>query len=280
MKKIVGFFIIAASVLSACAAPTPTPVPTPTNTPEPTPTPVGYREGWNLVWQDEFDGDTLNEQNWTFDLGGGGWGNAEWEKYTNNPENVRVENGNLIIEARKENDPSAPYTSARLKTQGLQSWVYGRIEARIKLPSGQGIWPAFWMLGDDIRTSGWPNCGEIDILEFIGKTPHTIYHNVHGPGYSGAKPVGTRVDMTPGVLLNEFHTYAIEWSETEIRWFVDDKETFKVTTSDVPVKWVFDHNFFIIMNIAVGGNWPGYPTSSTEFPVQMIVDHVRVYQRP
>jgi len=264
-------------LVSACATPTPPP---PTAMPEPSPTPEGWRPGWNLVWHDEFDSDNLDLTNWTFDLGASGWGNSELEQYTNNPENVRIENGQLIIEARKDANAKYGYSSARIKTQGLQAWQYGRVEARLKLPYGQGIWPAFWMLGDNIATTGWPNCGEIDILEFIGKTPDNIYHNVHGPGYSGAKPVGAKVGMTPGTLLNDFHTYAIEWSATEIRWLVDDKETFKVASSAVPGKWVFDHKFFIMMNVAVGGGWPGFPTTVTVFPQQMIVDYVRVYQQP
>ncbi len=270
--------------LSACASLAPIPptaTPAPTSTPAPSPTPEWERTGWNLVWQDEFKGETLDLQKWTFDLGATGWGNGEMEEYTNRPENVRIENGNLIIEARK--DPASPYgvTSARLKTQGLHDWQYGRIEGRIKLPQGQGIWPAFWMLGNNIGTTSWPKCGEIDILEMIGRQPNTIYNTVHGPGYSGSDGIGTHTDFPAGSLQNEFHVYAIEWEADQIRWYIDDTQVFKVSKADVPAdKWVFDHPFFIILNVAVGGGWPGFPDATTVFPQQMLVDYIRVYQRP
>ncbi len=280
MRKMIHFILPTALLLAACAASTPEP-PTPkpsTPTPEPSATPEGERPGWNLVWQDEFDGDTLDSQNWKFDLGANGWGNGELEEYTD--KNVRVENGNLIIEARQEETARYGYSSARIKTQDLQAWQYGRVEARMKLPQGQGIWPAFWMLGNDIdKTTVWPNSGEIDIMEFIGKEPNTIYNTVHGPGYSGAKGIGSHTDLPQGTSQNDFHVYAIEWEPTEIRWYVDDTQTFKVTKDDVSGEWVFDHPFFIILNVAVGGGWPGYPDSTTLFPQQMLVDYVRVYQK-
>jgi beta-glucanase (GH16 family) len=232
--------------------------------------------GFSLVWQDDFDGDQLNPENWTYDLGGGGWGNHELQTYTSDPQNARVENGHLIIEAIKHESGTRKYTSARIKTEGLHAFTYGRIEARIKLPYGQGIWSAFWMLGEDFPNRGWPNCGEIDILENIGRE-NTIYGTVHGPGYSGGGGVGGSYissDFEPG----EFHVYAIEWEPNEIRWYVDDINYFLLRPSDVPGQWVYDHPFFIIMNLAVGGDWPGPPNDSTEFPQQMIVDYVRVYQ--
>ena len=262
-------------VLSACA--TPTLVPPPTSTPAPSPTPEGERTGWNLVWHDEFNGDQLDRTNWTFDLGANGWGNAELEQYTNSSDNVRVENGQLIIEARKDDKATYGYSSARLKTQGLHTWQYGRVEARLKLPAGQGIWPAFWMLGDG---ANWPGGGEIDIMEFIGKTPNTIYTTVHGPGYAGAKGITSHVDLPEGSLLNDFHVYAVEWEAQEIRWYIDGTQIFKVTIDAVPGKWVFDHPFFIILNVAVGGGWPGFPDETTMFPQQMVVDYIRVYQKP
>jgi len=151
----------------------------------------------------------------------------------------------------------------------------------MKLPQGQGIWPAFWTLGNDIdKTTIWPNSGEIDIMEFIGKEPNNIYNTVHGPGYSGANGVGTHTELPQGTLQNDFHVYAIEWDESEIRWYIDDTQTFKITKDDVPGEWVFDHPFFIILNVAVGGGWPGYPTTLTVFPQQLLVDYVRVYQQP
>jgi len=278
MQKTLLFFISVIFLLISCTSPTPIPS---TSTPEPTSTPQDELNGWNLVWQDEFDSDTLNSQNWKFDLGANGWGNGEFEEYTNNTDNIRIENGNLIIEARQDEAAKYGYSSARIKTQDLQTWQYGRVEGRMKLPQGQGIWPAFWMLGDNIgTTSMWPNSGEIDIMEFIGKEPNTIYNTVHGPGYSGAKGIGSHTDLPQGSLQNDFHVYAIEWKPTEIRWFIDDAQVFNVSTNDVSGEWVFDHPFFIILNVAVGGGWPGYPDDTTVFPQQLLVDYVRVYQQP
>ena len=233
--------------------------------------------GWTLVWSDEFDGASINSQNWTFDLGGGGWGNNELEYYTDRPENARIENGSLVIEARAERYRNRAYTSARLKTQGRRAWTYGRVEARIRLPQGQGIWPAFWMLGDDITTIGWPNCGEVDIMENIGREPNFVHGTVHGPGYSGADSVGGFLDaQTP--LANGYHLYAVEWSPDRIEWYLDDATYFDVVPGDLPGPWVFDHPFFLILNVAVGGYWPGNPDGTTVFPQKMLVDYVRVYQ--
>ena len=271
-------------VLGACAVTTPAPTstPQPTPSPAPSPTPEWERAGWELVWQDEFEGTELNRENWTFDIGGNGWGNQEWEFYSDRPENVRVEEDMLVIEARKEEASFSgrPYSSARLKTEGLHTWKYGRIEARLKLPYGQGIWPAFWMLGENLAQKGWPGAGEIDIMEFIGKEPDHIYVTVHSPGYSGGAGVGSSLTVPEPSLRNDFHVYAIEWEEDEIRWYFDDQEHFKITPEDVPGEWIFDHPFFIILNLAVGGTWPGYPNTTTEFPQFLYVDYVRVYQRP
>jgi beta-glucanase (GH16 family) len=237
------------------------------------------RDGWELVWQDEFDDPYLDTENWVRETGAGGWGNEELQFYTQSPENVRVENGKLVIEAHQESFRGSDYTSARIKTQTLHSWTYGRIEARTKLPTGQGIWPAFWMLGEDFPSVGWPDCGEIDIMENIGE-PQTVYGTVHGPGYSGGNGIGSSA-TTSGDPLNEtFHNYAIEWEPDEIRWFLDGMEYHVVTNADVPGEWVFDHPFFIILNLAVGGEWPGYPDQTTQFPQQLVVDYVRVYRDP
>ncbi len=263
--------------------PTPTPSPTaspiPTPTPPPTPTPEWAKAGWQLVWHDEFDDAALDEATWTFDVGGHGWGNNELQVYTKRNENVRVENGQLIIEARREDFLDREYTSARLKTQGLKAWQYGRVEARIRIPRGQGIWPAFWMLGSDILTHPWPGCGEIDIRENIGKEPATVHGTVHGPGYSGAQGVGGPYELGQGAFADDFHVYAIEWDSAEIRWLVDDNSYLTVTPKDLPDRWVYDHPFFIILNVAVGGNWPGVPDDTTVFPQIMAVEYVRVYQR-
>ena len=270
-------------ILGACAVTAPEPTPTFVPTPMPSPTAVGERTGWEIVWQDEFDGPRLDLNNWTFDIGGNGWGNAEWQAYTDEPENVRIEDGMLVIEAREDSTLPAgrPYSSARIKTQGLHAWQYGRIEARMKLPYGQGIWPAFWMLGENINDVGWPTAGEIDIMEHVGKEPNRIYATVHAPGYSGGSEGATSNLLVPtDTLKNDFHIFAIEWEENEIRWYFDDQQYFKLTPNDVPEAWIFDHPFFIILNLAVGGRWPGYPDETTVFPQFLYVDYVRVYQKP
>jgi len=232
---------------------------------------------WELAWSDDFDSSAIDSRNWTYDIGGGGWGNNELEYYTDRPENARIDNGNLVIEARAERYRNRGYTSARLKSQGLRSWTYGYVEARIHIPEGQGIWPAFWMLGEDITSVGWPNCGEIDIMENIGREPYTVHGTVHGPGYSGVDSVGG-FQNAPVPLANDYHVYAVEWSPSRIEWFLDDAPYFAVTPDDLPGPWVFDHPFFVILNVAVGGYWPGNPDGTTVFPQRMLVDYVRVYQ--
>ncbi|MFT3890512.1 MAG: glycoside hydrolase family 16 protein [Anaerolineales bacterium] len=288
------FIFLIGILLGACTIASPTPriaspsstpflVISPTtlaiNLPTPLPTPAPWdRPGWNLVWQDEFDGKELDRTSWNFDLGAHGWGNNEWQTYTNDPKNVRLENGLLVIEARQDSSSSKEeYTSARIKTQGFHSWQYGRIEARVKLPFGQGIWPAFWILGDNGLP--WPATGEVDIFEYVGSTPNTIYAHVHGPGYSGSNAIGSKLVLSEDSLQNEFHVYAIEWKENEIRWLCDEQEYFRLTPYDVPGEWVFDHPFYLIINVAVGGTWPGYPDKTTQFPQYMYVDYVRVYQQ-
>ena len=285
---IFGLLILILSACSAAAevAPTPTTEPTPEPitepTLEPTPEPAAEWEldGWTLIWQDEFDGETLDPSRWEMEIGGHGWGNNERQFYTDRPENVRLEDGQLIIEAREEFFVRRDYTSGRIKTQNLFSFTYGRVEAKMKLPFGQGIWPAFWMLGEDFDQIGWPACGEIDIMEHIGRQPRHIHGTVHGPGYSGGGGVGHFITFPEGVLYEEFHVYAIEWEPEEIRWYVNDQHFFTLRPAQVPGEWVFDKPFFLLLNLAVGGNWPGYPDETTIFPQFLIVDYVRVYQRP
>nr|WP_245668902.1 glycoside hydrolase family 16 protein [Chloroflexus islandicus] len=256
-------------LLAGCATAPAAPAP-----PEPAPT----VSPWTLVWSDEFDGEALNPRNWLFDKGAGGWGNNEWQFYTDRPENARIENGVLVIEARNEEYLAWEYTSARIKTHYLHAWTYGRIEARIRLPpGGKGIWPAFWMLGENVATARWPNCGEIDIMENIGD-PTTVHGSVHGPGYSAGNAI-TKSFTSPVSLADDFHLYAVEWEPDEIRWYVDDQLYHTLRREQTPGEWVFDHPFFIILNLAVGGNWPGYPDETTVFPQQMLVDYVRVYQK-
>ncbi len=277
MNRITISFAIGILFLTACASAAPLPTATPTAMPTAT---YGWdSQGWNLVWSDEFDGTKIDPKDWVFDKGGSGWGNVEMEYYTDRPENARIENGMLVIEARQEQYDRLNYTSARINTRGLHEFQYGRIEARMKLPYGQGIWPAFWMLGSN---ASWPLGGEIDIMEYIGKTPDTVYQTVHGPGYSGAKGIGSHFILTADSLKNDFHIYTIEWTKNEIHWYVDYQEVFKVTLDQIPAgtQWVFDHPFFIILNLAVGGSWPGFADDTTVFPQQLKVDYVRVYQKP
>ncbi|MEU1887674.1 family 16 glycosylhydrolase [Micromonospora sp. WMMD987] len=240
-----------------------------------------------ITWQDEFNagaGTPVDQSRWRFDIGGGGWGNNERQYYTNSTSNaVHDGQGNLVITARRENPANyqchygrCEYTSARLLTAATFTQAYGRFEARIKIPRGQGIWPAFWMLGNDMGGAGWPAAGEIDIMENIGREPNTVYGTVHGPGYSGGGGItGSRSIGQP--LADTFHTYRVDWEPNLIVWYLDGVEYHRVDPSRLGGnRWVFDHPFFMILNVAVGGNWPGYPDGSTQFPQQMLVDYVRV----
>jgi beta-glucanase (GH16 family) len=247
-----------------------------------TPQPAG-----KLVWSDEFngaDGAGLDPAKWTVLTGGNGWGNDELEYYTARPENLRQEGGNLVIEARKEaytgpDGVAREYTSGRMETRGKFEQKYGRFEARMKLPVGKGIWPAFWMLGNDIKTRHWPGCGEIDILETIGD-PSRIYGTLHGPGYSGGHGIQGRTTLPEGQAVNTaFHVYAVDWSPELIKISVDGVVFATRTPKDLPegTTWVYDHPFFVLLNFAVGGKWPGNPDASTQFPQKVLVDYVRVY---
>ena len=241
--------------------------------------------GWSLVWSDEFnqpDGSSPDASKWTYDTGGGGWGNSELENYTTRTNNARIAGGMLVIEARQESYQSSSYTSARLKTQGKWSWKYGRLEARIKIPRGQGMWPAFWMLGTNITSagSGWPTCGEIDIMENIGREPALVHGTIHGPGYSGANGIGGPCALAGNpTFADDFHIYAVEWTTNVIKWFVDGYQYFSANTASIPAgdTWVYTQPQFLLLNLAVGGQWPGNPDGTTTFPQQMLVDYVRVY---
>lgn len=235
--------------------------------------------GYELLWHDEFDGRKIDTANWTYDLGGGGWGNGEMQTYTDSTDNARVEDGMLVITAQKDalEGGGFNFTSARLKTQGLQTFKYGRIEARIKVPEGGGLWPAFWMLGENFPEIGWPDCGEIDIMEYVGREPDLIIGTLHGPGYSGAMGLSqwNRQDYD---IADDFHTYAIEWDEEQISWFYDGEMYSTYTREDVGNRpWVFDQPFFIILNLAIGGTLGGIVSPDTEFPAQYQIDYVRVF---
>ncbi|MEV0234809.1 lectin [Nonomuraea sp. NPDC050786] len=244
-----------------------------------------------LVWSDEFNGAAgaaVDQSKWRFDIGGSGWGNNEQQYYTSSTRNAAMDGaGNLVITARRENPSNyqchygtCQYTSARLLTAATFTRAYGRFEARMKLPRGQGIWPAFWMLGNDIGSVQWPNSGEIDIMENIGREPSTVHGTIHGPGYSGSGGIGAPYSIN-GAFADAFHTFAVDWSPNLIIWYVDGVEYQRRTPADLGGnRWVFDHPFFLIMNVAVGGYWPGYPDASTAFPQTMTVDYVRVYAPP
>lgn len=234
---------------------------------------------WTLTWQDEFDAPTINRSHWRLDVGFTGATNGELEIYTDRPDNAFIADSCLVIAAREENYQGYRYTSARLTTRGLYSWTYGRIEARIKIPVSQGLWPAFWMLGEDHARIGWPECGEIDIMEAIGRKPHVVRGTIHGPGYFRDDSIGADFALAGNMKADEFHVYAVEWEKDEIRWCVDEQCYNTLTPSDVPGKWVFDHPFFILINLAVGGYWPGYPDETTTFPQLMYIDYVRVYTK-
>jgi beta-glucanase (GH16 family) len=243
-----------------------------------------------LVWADEFNGPAGQRPDparWTLETGGHGWGNNEMQYYTTSTSNAAMNGaGSLVITARRENPANyqchygvCQYTSARMITAGKFEQAYGRFEARMRLPRTQGIWPAFWMLGNNIGQVGWPASGEIDIMENIGREPSTVHGTLHGPGYSGGAAVGASYTLPGGQqFADAFHTFAIEWSPTSISWFVDGNRYQTRTAADLRGNpWVFDHPFFLILNIAVGGHWPGYPDATTVFPQTLTVDYVRVY---
>ncbi len=241
-------------------------------------TPAEY-PSMQLTWSDEFTASQLNTTQWTYEIGNGcdvgicGWGNNELEKYTNSPDNSRLENGKLFITARES---VGNYTSARIKTQEKVKIKYGRIDVRAKLPKGQGIWPAIWMLGDNITSVGWPVCGEIDIMELLGHQPSvahgTVHYNNAGYQYSSSS-----TNLTAGDFSDKFHVFSIVWDKNKITWYVDNQE-FKIFSNTNIAGYPFNNSFFFILNVAVGGNWPGPPDETTVFPQEMVVDYVRVFQ--
>ncbi len=241
------------------------------------------------VWQDEFNqptGSGPDPAKWVHDLGDNGWGNKELELYTDSRENsfvvedVDATDGRaLVIKAVRTAD--GRYTSARLKTLGKYAVKHGRIEARLKLPKGQGIWPAFWMLGENIKQVPWPACGEIDIMEMVGHLPGTTHGTLHGPGYSAAKGITKSTTLADGsVFADQYHVFAVDWRPERIDWLLDGEVFHTVTPADLPkgAKWVFDDTpFYLLLNLAVGGLWPGYPDETTQFPQEYRIDYVRVY---
>jgi beta-glucanase (GH16 family) len=244
--------------------------------------------GWTLTWSDEFNGpngSAVDPTKWKHDVGGTGWGNNELEYYTDGTQNAVVQDGYLVITATKEGASSykcsygtCTYTSARLLTQGLFAQQYGRFEARAQMPTGKGLWPAIWMLGDNISTVSWPACGEIDFMETIGTDIQTNHGSLHMPASYG--PSGTYKLPNNASFADAFHTFAIEWAPGTVSFFVDDN-LYETQKSPVPNgdTWEFDHPFFLLINVAVGGQWPGSPDATTTFPQTLKVDWVRAYQK-
>ena len=245
---------------------------------------------WRMTWQDEFngkDGSRPDPAKWVYDVGGNGWGNHELETYTDRLSNVRVEHGNLVLEARHEDYTGSdgkpqPYTSGRLKTLGKFAQQEGRFEARIKIPKGRGVWPAFWMEGANIAAVGWPACGELDIMENIGHQPGRIYSTLHGSGFEAKSHLQSRLDLPDGQSLgDDFHVYGVEWSGNTTTFLLDGKPYGSIVRDtvehgrDLP----FQQPFFMLLNLAIGGDWEGAPDAATVFPATMLVDFVRVYER-
>jgi beta-glucanase (GH16 family) len=250
----------------------------------------------HLIWSDEFNSASVSApdpSNWTFETGGGGWGNQELETYCRpgssqppceaaHPNAFVGRDGYLHIVARS--DGHGHYSSARIKSQGLRSFQYGRIETRIKIPKGEGFWPAFWMLGENKPKVDWPACGELDIMENIGKKPDTIYGSIHGTGFTGTQ-IGLPYALPSGKAFGDaFHVFGLIWSPKKIEYYVDNPANVyaSFTPSSLPggATWPFDDGkYYVLLNLAVGGDWPGPPDVSSKFPQEMLVDYVRVYAR-
>ena len=242
----------------------------------------------SLIWSEEFDGAAgapVDPDRWQPEIGGHGWGNAELQYYTGDGENASLDGaGNLAILVRRS-DPQlrerryggCEYTSARLVSKDRVAFTYGLVQARIRLPTGRGIWPAFWMLGQDIDDVGWPQCGEIDVMENVGQDSTVVHGAVHGPGYAGRAGITASHDAGSS-LAGDFHVYSVSWEPDRIRWYLDDQLYSTVTPADLRGNlWMFDHEFFLLLNVAVGGTFPGNPDDSVTFPQTMLVDYVRVY---
>lgn len=239
---------------------------------------------WKLAWSDEFSDAEINRDNWTFEMGDGcpnlcNWGNNERQWYSDQPENARTENGNLIIEAQKSG--SSNYTSARMISKDKQNFGFGRIDIRAKMPEGQGIWPALWMLGKNIDAVGWPACGELDIMELVGHKPNTIHGTAHyGPAFPNNKLNGATFSGVGGDYSEDYHVFSLVKNQGSVFWYIDDIVYHEITPQKLGNDpYPFNGEFFMVMNIAVGGNWPGDPDETTVFPQQMIVDYVRYFER-
>ncbi|MBV5283381.1 MAG: family 16 glycosylhydrolase [Paludibacter sp.] len=235
--------------------------------------------GMTLAWSDEFTANYINSNNWSYDTGGSGWGNNELEYYTNSNKNAYTTGGYLVIEARKETMGTNNYTSARMISKDKKTFTYGRIDFRAKLPKGQGVWPALWMLGNNIGTTPWPACGEIDIMELLGHEAQKTYGTIHWGAAGGASThIGGNYSLPSLTFNDKFHLFSLKWEADKMTFLIDDVVFFTANKSQVNGNYPFDKPFFFIMNVAVGGNWPGNPDATTVFPQRMIVDYVRVFQ--
>lgn len=242
--------------------------------------------GWTLVWNDEFEGAAVDMRKWEYEVNAWGGGNNELQYYTDRRNNARVENGTLIIEAHKEAytgpEGSREYTSARLRSMNRGDWKYGRIEVRAKLPQGKGIWPAIWMLPTSRAYGGWPRSGEIDVMELLGHEPNKVYGTLHYTDAQGNhRYTGTNYTLPSGTFTSDFHTFTLEWEANAFRWYVDGRlyQTQTQWTGVAPYPAPFDQEFHLLLNLAVGGNWPGNPNANTVFPQRMVVDYVRVFKK-
>lgn len=242
-------------------------------------TPASY-PGYHLAWSDEFNGNALNTQDWNYEQGGTGWGNNELENYTSRTQNVFVSAGHLVIEARQESYGGNNYTSGRITTQAKQTFTYGRIDIRAKLPVSKGMWPALWMLGSNISTVNWPGCGETDIMELIGTYPGRVTGSLHWLQSGGSEGTyNNNYNLSAGDFSQQFHVFSIIWQKDSVQFLVDDQPFVNGGASDVTSgTYPFNSPFFFIFNVAVGGNWPGSPDNTTVFPQRMFVDYVRVFQ--
>lgn len=255
-------------------------------------TPASAASKWKRAWADEFNtpaGVSPSPKKWVFDLGGEPqWGNEEWQSYTRSPRNVSTDGrGHLAITARREKEPLGPcpvgscdITSGRITTKGRFSQTYGRFAARMKLPAGQAIWPAFWMMGRNIDRVGWPNNGEIDIMELLGNDPGTVYGTAHGPGFVNAGIGGSGGLPGGAPITGHWHVFSVDWGPRKLRWRIDGRPFFQLRRSSLKdgQRWVFDHPHYLLLNLAVGGQWPGKPDATTPFPSTMLVDWVRAFR--
>jgi beta-glucanase (GH16 family) len=249
---------------------------------------TGEFAAYSLAWAEEFDGPAgapADPRTWQPDTGGHGWGNSELQYYTGDPANAALDGASHLAITVRRPDPrlatarydGCHYTSARLASKNLKSFRYGLIQARMRLPHGWGIWPAFWMLGANIDQAGWPQCGEIDVMENFGTAPGEVHGTIHGPGYSGSGGITASLD-TGSPLADDFHVYAVSWELGRIRWYADQTLYHTVTPADLRGNpWAFDHDFYLLINVAVGGRPSAPPDSSTVFPQAMLIDYIRVY---